>query len=188
MLRTQYRMADGIMNLANHLVYNGQLRCASVEVARAVLSIQLRDAQLAAMAPWLQRVRSGNICHALWGPFLHEQNACCLSLQHPAWCVTMFVDIFQALAAKHSVFFLDTSGPGAFERQAGETLSNPAEAHLIVQLVDVLQLGGVPLSTIGVMSPYRLQVCMRLPGYVSSLTITICHWYLAQWCGIYRSA
>lgn len=72
------------------------------------------------------------------------------------------VDIFQVLAAEHSVFFLDTSGPGAFERQAGETLSNPAEADLIVQLVDALQLGGVPLNTIGVMSPYRLQVCAHV--------------------------
>lgn len=68
------------------------------------------------------------------------------------------MNLFQVLAAEHSVFFLDTSGPGALERQAGETLSNPAEADLIMQLVDALQLGGVPLSTIGVMSPYRLQV------------------------------
>ena len=68
------------------------------------------------------------------------------------------------LAGEHSVFFLDTCGPGAFERQAGETLSNPAEAELVAQLVDALQLGGVPLSTIGVMSPYRLQVCDHLPN------------------------
>ena len=87
MLRMQYRMADGIMNLANHLVYNGQLRCASIEVARAVLPLQIRDAQLAAMAPWLQRVRSGDICHELWWVRLHISR--CLSLQHPAWCVTL---------------------------------------------------------------------------------------------------
>ena len=68
----------------------------------------------------------------------------------------------QVLATEHSVFFLDTCGPGAFERQAGETLSNPAEADLIMQLVDALQTGSVPLSTIGVMSPYRLQVSDRL--------------------------
>ena len=61
MLRTQYRMAGGIMSLANHLVYNGQLRCASAEVARAVLPLQLGAAQVAAMAPWLQRVRHAAI-------------------------------------------------------------------------------------------------------------------------------
>ena len=63
MLRTQYRMSGSIMNLANHLVYNGQLRCASVEVARAMLPLQLSAAQLAAMAPWLQRVRPAAIMH-----------------------------------------------------------------------------------------------------------------------------
>ena len=96
------------------------------------------------------------------------------------------VGIFQVLVAEHSVFFLDTSGPGAFERQAGETLSNPAEADVIMQLVDALQLGGVPLSTIGVMSPYRLQVRDHLamvPLYYSPMSS-----YLAQWCGITLSA
>ncbi|KAK9846251.1 hypothetical protein WJX81_000082 [Elliptochloris bilobata] len=119
-LRTQYRMAGSIMNLANHLVYNGQLRCASADVARAVLPLQLSGTQLAAMAPWLQRV----------------------------------------LSPEHGVFFLDTCGPGAHERLAGETLCNPAEADLVIQVMDALQLGGVPMSTIGIMSPYRSQITL----------------------------
>lgn len=66
-LRTQYRMAESIMSLANHLVYNGQLQCGSAEVAEAVLPTRLSVAQLAAMPSWLQRVRFvGPMCICHW--------------------------------------------------------------------------------------------------------------------------
>lgn len=62
------------------------------------------------------------------------------------------------MAAESGVVFLDMHGPGAYEKQTGETLCNPAEADLVMQLVDALLAGGVPLSAIGGMSPYRSQV------------------------------
>lgn len=66
----------------------------------------------------------------------------------------------QVVAAESGVVFLDMHGPGAYEKQTGETLCNPAEADLVMQLVDALLAGGVPLSAIGGMSPYRSQVML----------------------------
>jgi hypothetical protein len=63
----------------------------------------------------------------------------------------------QALAPEAGVLFLDLQGPGAAERQAGDTLCNPAEAGVVCQLVAALQSGGVPLDAVGVISPYRSQ-------------------------------
>lgn len=47
------------MDLANHLVYNGRLRCGSADVAAARLDLELDAGALAGMPAWLQRVRAG---------------------------------------------------------------------------------------------------------------------------------
>ncbi len=65
----------------------------------------------------------------------------------------------QALEPKRRVLFLDTSAlPGAGECQAGDQLSNPAEADTIMRIVDSLQGAGIRTGSIGVISPYRSQV------------------------------
>ena len=47
---------------------------------------------------------------------------------------------------------------GGRECQAGDQLSNPAEAGMIIRIVESLQEAGVQASSIGVISPYRSQV------------------------------
>ena len=54
--------------------------------------------------------------------------------------------------------FLDTDGMPAPEVRAGDTLSNPREAAVLTDIVRALNLGKVPLSDVGVISPYRAQV------------------------------
>lgn len=61
-LRTQYRMARGIQDLANHLVYNGQLRAGSRAVEATVLEVRQPATgaqQGQCYAPWLQQVNGG---------------------------------------------------------------------------------------------------------------------------------
>ena len=65
----------------------------------------------------------------------------------------------QVLDPKQRVSFLDTSAlPSASERLAGDQLSNPGEADIIVRIVQSLQGMGLPTGSIGVISPYRSQV------------------------------
>lgn len=57
------------------------------------------------------------------------------------------------------MLFLDTSAlPEAAERLAGDQLSNPAEADIIMHIVGGLRDAGVKTGSIGVISPYRSQV------------------------------
>ena len=65
-LRTQYRMARGIQDLANHLVYNGRLRAGSAAVEAAALEVQppATAVQPQQYPPWLQQVRAGLPLHA----------------------------------------------------------------------------------------------------------------------------
>lgn len=53
-LCSQYRMADDIMELANELIYEGQMTSASAEVAHRCLSL---PSPLPGLPPWLQEVR-----------------------------------------------------------------------------------------------------------------------------------
>ena len=57
------------------------------------------------------------------------------------------------------MLFLDTDGVPCPESRAGENVSNPAEAELVMLVVEAMLDGGVPLNSIGVISPYRSQVC-----------------------------
>ena len=71
----------------------------------------------------------------------------------------------QVLDPKQRVSFLDTSAlPSACERLAGDQLSNPGEADIIMRIVQSLQGVGVPTGSIGVISPYRSQVS-RVPPF-----------------------
>lgn len=53
-LCSQYRMADDIMELANELIYEGQMSSASAEVAQRCLSL---PSPLPHLPPWLHEVR-----------------------------------------------------------------------------------------------------------------------------------
>ena len=65
----------------------------------------------------------------------------------------------QVLEPKQRVLFLDTSAlPDAAECQAGDQLSNPAEADMIMRIVENFHQLGVQSSSIGIVSPYRSQV------------------------------
>ena len=79
----------------------------------------------------------------------------------------------QVLEPKRRVLLLDTSAlPGAEESQAGDQLSNPAEAAMIMRIVESLLEAGIQPGAIGVISAYRSQVSnpllQGLPGHMLS--------------------
>ena len=64
------------------------------------------------------------------------------------------------------MLFLDTSiASGAGECQAGDQLSNPAEADMMMRIVYGLQGVGIQIGSIGIISPYRSQVSSNVPSW-----------------------
>ncbi|KAL0030927.1 hypothetical protein WJX79_001622 [Trebouxia sp. C0005] len=74
-------------------------------------------------------------------------------VSQPDWLV-------QVLIPHRRGLFLDTDGMPAPEVRAGDALSNPREAAVLTDIVKALDLGKVPLSDVGVISPYRAQVLL----------------------------
>ena len=73
----------------------------------------------------------------------------------------------QVLDAEQRVTFVDTSAlPSARERLAGDQLSNPGEADIIMLIAQSLQRMGVLTESIGAISPYRSQV-RSLPPFTA---------------------
>lgn len=77
-------------------------------------------------------------------------------------------DTVQVLQPQQRVIFLDTDAMPAPELQAGDALSNLQEADVIKQIVTALQAGSVALHDIGIISPYRAQVCNSDTPFASS--------------------
>ena len=67
---------------------------------------------------------------------------------------------------------MDTNALDAQESQAGDAMSNAAEAAILQQMTAALASGGVPLADIGLVSPYRSQVTFEA-AEVRNLTIYI---------------
>lgn len=85
--------------------------------------------------------------------------------------------LLQVLQPNQRAVFLDTDAMPCPEVQAGDTFSNSGEAAVVRQIVTALQLGGVALQTIGIISPYRAQVSML--AVLSQSTATLTSWLAA---------
>lgn len=81
-------------------------------------------------------------------------------------CVAPKAVEVQVLRPERRVIFLDTDAAEAEECQLGDALSNAAEAAYLRQIVKAFTACCVPLSDVGLVSPYRSQA--RRPPRVSS--------------------
>ena len=131
-LRRQYRMSRDIQRVANELVYCGQLRAGSKEVARRRLEVRFDDsgdgentaASAFALAPdWLK---------AALDP---RRRVVFLSTPGPT-----------------------KGGAGAGDSRSGDGFANAAEASLVGAVARGLLAGGVRGSDVVAVSPYRTQV------------------------------
>ncbi len=66
--------------------------------------------------------------------------------------------VWQVLAPERRVLWLDIDGVPGPEARAAEATTNATEAALAERIVAALADSGVPLISIGIISPYRSQV------------------------------
>ena len=71
------------------------------------------------------------------------------------------LSVWQVLAPERRVLWLDTDGVPGLETRAAEATTNATEAALAERIVAALADSGVPLTSVGIISPYRSQVGMR---------------------------
>lgn len=155
-LHHQYRMNAPIMNVANTIIYNGQLVCGSEAISRRFLELpdfnslaQLHDSH----RPPTDAVER---CQSL------TSSSCWLNRTlNPT--------------SSPPVIFLDTDSllPTSLETFKGARITNALEATLTLETVHGLLLAGASPSQIGIITPYRSQLALiksMLCGPSSSVT------------------
>ena len=142
-LRHQYRMNGPIMNVANTIIYNGQMVCGSEAILRRFLELpdfnglaRLHDSHSPASEAF-ERCTS------------HTSSSCWLNLTlNPT--------------TSSPVVFLNTDPllPASLETFKGARITNSLEADLTLQTVHGLLLAGASPSQIGIITPYRSQLAL----------------------------
>ncbi|KAJ2610640.1 DNA replication endonuclease-helicase Dna2 [Coemansia sp. RSA 1365] len=134
-LELQYRMAEGIQCLANNLIYDGHLRCGSLEVARRRISYTV----------------SPNDAIQSW-PFTASRPS-----HGASWDMDWAV---AALDPAHAAVFIDTDCASARECRvdSSDSAQNDAEVHIVRTLTAILQECGIEGRRVAVLSPFRAQL------------------------------
>jgi len=131
-LSKQYRMSEEIQSLSNTFVYSGKLQCGSRAVAEARLDVREDSLNAALQA-----------CSQIQGT------------QDHAW-------MYQVLDPQNPVVFLDTCKAGMREFSRGDVVENQGEVKTIFNIIETALHAGVPLESMGVISPYRSQVSLLI--------------------------
>ncbi|PIA17671.1 hypothetical protein COEREDRAFT_91732 [Coemansia reversa NRRL 1564] len=128
-------MAEGIQCLANNLIYDGHLRCGSLEVARRRISYAVSPAD--AIRSW---------------PFTAPRPP-----HGASWDMDWAV---AALDPAHAAVFIDTDCASARECRvdSSDSAQNDAEVHIVRTLTAILQECGVEGRRVAVLSPFRAQL------------------------------
>ena len=141
-LEHQYRMCEDIMLLSNTLIYSGQLKCGTPEVAASSLEI-----------PNIGGLKQHHIGHL---PRSASQKQLCLGTsQGRCW----LRDLIHP-SAKTRFVNTDTLTSPALEVTNGSRIVNPTEATLCSQLVEAFISCGIPARSIGVITFYRSQLAI----------------------------
>ncbi|KAJ1870832.1 DNA replication endonuclease-helicase Dna2 [Coemansia sp. RSA 990] len=133
-LEFQYRMNADIQRLANSIIYDGHLRCSSLQVA---------DRRIQYKRPLNEAVRL--LAQNYHTPLKPAGNF--------AWAV-------KALDPLHGAVFIDTDDIPAREcrLEGSESAQNDTEVRLIKSLTSLLQQCGVEGRNVGILSPFRAQL------------------------------
>ncbi|KAK1526507.1 DNA replication factor Dna2 [Colletotrichum paranaense] len=147
-LEHQYRMCEDIMTLSNTLIYKGRLRCGTEELRFKKLDVPNMNALKSLHYDSASTLRLGtpkSVCTSI------NQNCCWLRDLLDSEARVRFVNT-------------DTIQPLTREEAKGNRIVNPAEARIVVQLVEGLLTIGVPDGEIGVMTHYRSQLSLLKHG------------------------
>jgi DNA replication ATP-dependent helicase Dna2 len=145
-LEHQYRMCEEVMAPSNHLIYKGQLKCGSPEVAKRSIIIPKMEA----------------LQHHHYSPstISRSQKTICLNPARGRCWIRDMIDPSTKVAFINTDILL----PESREEAKGNRIVNPTEAKVCVQLVESLLSVGVPADTIGVMTHYRSQLALLKHG------------------------
>ncbi|KAK6211103.1 dna replication atp-dependent helicase dna2 [Colletotrichum tabaci] len=147
-LEHQYRMCEDIMTLSNTLIYHGRLRCGTEELRFKKLDVPNMKAIKNFHYDSTSMLRLGTS-----KPFCTSMAESCCWLR----------DLIDGEARVRFVN-TDTLQPLTREEAKGNRIVNPAEARIVVQLVESLLTVGVPDGEIGVMTHYRSQLSLLKHG------------------------
>lgn len=143
-LTHQYRMNEEICKLSSYMIYGGRLKCGSDEVRNQRLSLPGFPTNLPPVAkkgvwPWLKMAISPD-------------------------CPVTFVDTDNIKKSPSSETKDKTQMEALEEKTGGRVggrITNPVEAKLVRYIIDGLVATGASLDQIGVISPFRVQVCSK---------------------------
>ncbi|KAI6714596.1 hypothetical protein JHW43_002860 [Diplocarpon mali] len=141
-LEHQYRMCEDVMSLSNTLIYDGQLKCGSQEVADSTINI-----------PFLENLKNHHYSPSTLS--LAPRSICAGAIKGRCW-IRDLVDP----ATKVSFINTDPLLPLSREEAKGNRIVNPTEASVCTQLVESLLSVGVPACNIGIMTHYRSQLSL----------------------------
>jgi DNA replication ATP-dependent helicase Dna2 len=141
-LEHQYRMCEDVMSLSNNLIYDGRLKCGTLEIAARSIVI-----------PNIDALRSHHYSASTLSS--SRKIICTGSVRGQCW----LRDLIEP-ATKVSFVNTDTLLPISREEAKGNRIVNSIESKICVQLVESLLSVGVPASSIGVMTHYRSQLAL----------------------------
>ncbi|KAF7589324.1 Tripartite DNA replication factor [Aspergillus hancockii] len=141
-LEHQYRMCEDIMLLSNTLIYSGQLKCGTQEVAVRSLEV-----------PNIGGLKHHHIDQLVQSP---KQRQLCFGTSQGRCWLRDLVDP----SAKTRLVNTDTLATPASDIAQGSRIVNPTEATLCAQLVEAFISCGIPARSIGVITFYRSQLSL----------------------------
>ena len=141
-LEHQYRMCEDIMTLSNTLIYNGRLKCGTLEVASSEIFI-----------PDMPAMRAH---HYTASTISSTSSTFCLAANPGACWIRDLLDP----AVKVAFVNTDHLLPLSREIAKGSRITNPVEATVTTQLVESLLTVGVKATDIGVITLYRSQLAL----------------------------
>lgn len=142
LLSKQYRMARDIMSVCNEIVYGGSLRCVSEEIAEQKLKTEC-DGDNVADVKKVKEV--SNMNEERWLEAVRDCNR-----------RVVFIDTGQRGDTGNTKKMNGTAGKTGAENE----VENHVEAKMIARSVKELVAGGVNLSAITVLTPFRAQVAL----------------------------
>ncbi|KZL84995.1 dna replication atp-dependent helicase dna2 [Colletotrichum incanum] len=147
-LEHQYRMCEDIMTLSNTLIYEGRLRCGTEELRFKKLEVPKMNALKSLHYDSSSMLKPGTL-----------KSFCTSMTESCCW-------LRDLLDSEARVRFVntDTLQPLTREEAKGNRIVNPAEARIVVQLVESLLTVGVSDGEIGVMTHYRSQLSLLKHG------------------------
>ncbi len=177
-LQRQFRMAQEIMDVANELVYDGDMQCGAEAVATATLCLTGDVAGACGGEPWLSQVCSVGwvvldgcmlLCIIVCSYYVYA--IVCGTWYHVYTMVATIPTTFpnhtpppptttQVVAPHPRVVFIDTDSAMLLETTAGDAVCNHGEAAAVVRAARALIRGGLAPSALGVISPYRAQTSL----------------------------